>query len=52
MNGLAAALKVLSEKLHIPKNFEIKLTIGQLNEKKLDKIPSARRLPHCAGKYQ
>ncbi|MEP6927000.1 MAG: PAS domain S-box protein [Ginsengibacter sp.] len=34
-NGLAAALKVLTEKLHIPQSFEITLTIGELNEKKL-----------------
>jgi PAS domain S-box-containing protein len=35
MHGLAAAMKVLTEKLHIPKSFEVKLTIGKLNEKKL-----------------
>jgi PAS domain S-box-containing protein len=37
MNGLAAALKVLAVKLHIPKSFEVTLKIGKLNEKKLDK---------------
>lgn len=35
MNGLAAALKVLTEKLHIPKSFEVKLTVSKLQEKKL-----------------
>ena len=30
MNGLAAALKVLTAKLHIPKSFEVKLTIGEI----------------------
>ncbi len=35
MNGLRAALKVFAEKLHIPKSFEVKLTIGQLSESKI-----------------
>lgn len=35
MSGLAAALKVLTEKLHVAKSFEVKLTIGKLDEKKL-----------------
>jgi len=35
LNGLGAALKVLSEKLHIPKTFEVKLTLGEINEQKL-----------------
>lgn len=35
MNGLCAALKVFAEKLHIPKSFEVKLTIGQLPESKI-----------------
>jgi PAS domain S-box-containing protein len=35
MNGLAAALKALTEKLHMPGSFEVKLTIGKLNEKKI-----------------
>ena len=35
MHGLAAALKVLTAKLHIPKTFEIRLTIGKFHEKKL-----------------
>ncbi len=32
LNGLSSALKVLSSKLHIPKTFEVTLTIGKLNE--------------------
>ena len=36
MNGLAAALKVFSEKLYIPKDFEIKLIIGELDETKIN----------------
>ena len=35
MHGLSAALKALTGKLHIPKTFEVKLTIGKLHEKKL-----------------
>ncbi|KAA9040874.1 PAS domain S-box protein [Ginsengibacter hankyongi] len=35
MNGLGAALKVFAEKLHIPKSFEVKLVIGELNENKI-----------------
>jgi PAS domain S-box-containing protein len=35
MNGIAAALKALAEKLHIPDSFEVKLTIREINEKKL-----------------
>ena len=35
MNGLRAALKVFAEKLHIPKSFEVNLTVGQLSESKI-----------------
>ncbi|HSQ44640.1 MAG TPA: PAS domain S-box protein [Ginsengibacter sp.] len=36
MNGLSAALKVFAEKLHIPKSFEVKLLIEELNENKIN----------------
>jgi PAS domain S-box-containing protein len=36
MNGLSAALKVFAEKLHIPKTFEVKLVIRELNETKIN----------------
>lgn len=36
MNGLVAALKVFSEKLHIPKSFEVKLVIDELKENKIN----------------
>ena len=36
MNGLSAALKVFAEKLHIPKSFEVKLVIEELNENKIN----------------
>ncbi|MGZ6539725.1 MAG: PAS domain S-box protein [Bacteroidia bacterium] len=36
MNGLSAALKVFAEKLYIPKSFEVKLVIGELNEAKIN----------------
>ncbi|MEO8762854.1 MAG: PAS domain S-box protein [Ginsengibacter sp.] len=35
MNGLSSAMKTLAEKLHIPKSFEVKLTIEKLDEKRL-----------------
>jgi PAS domain S-box-containing protein len=37
MNGLAAALRALSEKLHIPASFEVTFSTGTLNEQRLDK---------------
>lgn len=36
MNGLAAALKVFAEKLHISKSFEVKLMISELKEDKIN----------------
>jgi PAS domain S-box-containing protein len=35
ISGLAAALKVLAGKLHLSKSFEVRLTIGKLDEKEL-----------------
>lgn len=36
MNGLASALKVFAEKLHIPENFEVKLVINEIREEKIN----------------
>src|SRR5688500_18620771 len=35
INGLAAGIKLLAEKLHIPTRFEVILTLGTINEKKI-----------------
>jgi len=36
MHGISSALKTLSEKLRIPKTFEVELTCGKIDEDKID----------------